>query len=142
MFTGKFNGQGYKIRNFKMHSTVATKGGVFGLFGVIGPGAVVENFTFESTCSLLVEAPGIETSHGVIAGLVYDGTVRDVHSYAPMTFRSKTGVKNKAQFMSLIGYAFTENQDIIIDSVDNFGEIVAENSDGNDQGGAGAFHIA
>lgn len=54
MFTGKFNGQGYKIRNFKMHSTVATKGGVFGLFGVIGPGAVVENFTFESTCSLLV----------------------------------------------------------------------------------------
>lgn len=142
MFTGKFNGQGYKIRNFKMHSTVATKGGVFGLFGVIGPGAVVENFTFESTCSLLVEAPGIETSHGVIAGLVYDGTVRDVHNYAPMTFRSKTGVNNKAQFMSLIGYAFTENQDIIIDSVDNFGEIVAENSDGNNQGGAAAFHIA
>ena len=106
MFTGKFNGQGYKIRNFKMHSTVATKGGVFGLFGVIGPGAVVENFTFESTCSLLVEAPGIETLHGVIAGLVYDGTVRDVHSYAPMTFRSKTGVKNKAQFMSLVGYAW------------------------------------
>lgn len=25
MFTGKFNGQGYKIRNFKMHSTVATQ---------------------------------------------------------------------------------------------------------------------
>ena len=142
MFTGKFNGQGYKIRNFKMHSTVATQGGTFGLFGVIGPGAVVENFTFESTCSLLVEARGIETSHGVIAGLVYDGTVRDVHSYAPMTFRSKTGVNNKAQFMSLIGYAFTEKQDIIIDSVDNFGEIVAENSDRNDQSGAGAFHIA
>ena len=142
MFTGKFNGQGYKIRNFKMHSTVAAKGGTFGLFGVIGPGAVVENFTFESTCSLLVESSGIETSHGVIAGLVYDGTVRDVHSYAPMTFRSETGVKNKAQFMSLIGYAFTENQDIIIDSVDNFGEIVAENRDGNDQGGAATFHIA
>lgn len=142
MFTGKFNGQGYKIRNFKMHSTVATKGGTFGLFGVIGPGAVVENFTFESTCSLLVESSGIETSHGVIAGLVYDGTVRDVHSYAPMTFRSETGVKNKAQFMSLIGYAFTENLDIIIDSVDNFGEIVAENRDGNDQGGAATFHIA
>lgn len=142
MFTGKFNGQGYKIRNFKMHSTVAAKGGTFGLFGVIGPGAVVENFTFESTCSLLVESSGIETSHGVIAGLVYDGTVRDVHSYAPMTFRSETGVKNKAQFMSLIGYAFTENQDIIIDSVDNFGEIVAENRDGNDQGGATTFHIA
>ncbi len=142
MFTGKFNGQGYKIRNFKMHSTVAAKGGTFGLFGVIGPGAVVENFTFESTCSLLVESSGIETSHGVIAGLVYDGTVRDVHSYAPMTFRSETGVKNKAQFMSLIGYAFTENQDITIDSVDNFGEIVAENRDGNDQGGATTFHIA
>lgn len=142
MFTGKFNGQGYKIRNFKMHSTVAAKGGTFGLFGVIGPGAVVENFTFESTCSLLVESSGVETSHGVIAGLVYDGTVRDVHSYAPMTFRSETGVKNKAQFMSLIGYAFTENQDIIIDSVDNFGEIVAENRDGNDQGGAATFHIA
>ena len=44
--------------------------------------------------------------------------------------------------MSLIGYAFTENLDIIIDSVDNFGEIVAENRDGNDQGGAATFHIA
>ncbi len=142
MFTGKFNGQGYKIRNFKMHSTVSAAEGTFGLFGVIGPGAVVENFIFESSCSLLVEAPGKGTSHGVIAGLVYDGTVRDVHSYAPMTFRSKTGANNAAQFMALIGYAFTENQDIIIDSVDNFGEIIAENLDGNNQSGAAAFHIA
>ena len=142
MFNGKFNGQGYKIRNFKMHSTVSATGGTFGLFGVIGPGAVVENFIIESSCSLLVEAPGKSSSHGVIAGLVYDGTVRDVHSYAPMTFRSKTGANNAAQFMALIGYAFTENQEIIIDSVDNFGEIVAENLDGNNQSGAAAFHIA
>ena len=142
MFTGKFNGQGYKIRNFKMHSTVATAGGTFGLFGVIGPGAVVENFIVESSCSLLVEAPGKSTSHGVIAGLLYDGTVRDVHSYAPMTFRSKTGANNAAQFMALIGYIFTENADVIVDSVDNYGEIIAENLDGNNQSGALAFHIA
>ena len=142
MFTGKFNGQGYKIRNFKMHSTISATGGTFGLFGVIGPGAVVENFIIESSCSLLVEAPGKSTSHGVIAGLVYDGTVRDVHSYAPMTFKSKTGVNNAAQFMALIGYAFAQDSDIIIDSVDNFGEIVAENLDENNQSGALAFHIA
>ncbi len=37
MFTGRFNGQGYKIRNFKAVSKVAETGGTFGLFGVIGP---------------------------------------------------------------------------------------------------------
>ena len=142
MFTGRFNGQGYKILNFKMHSTVSSAGGTFGLFGVIGPGAVVENFTFESSCSLLVEATGAASSHGVIAGLVYDGTVRDVHSYAPMTFMSKGVPAKKAQFMALVGYAFTENHEIVIDSVDNFGEIVAENLDGNAESGANAFHIA
>ena len=142
MFTGRFNGQGYKILNFKMHSTVSSTGGTFGLFGVIGPGAVVENFSFESSCSLLVEASGAASSHGVIAGLVYDGTVRDVHSYAPMTFMSKGVPAKKAQFMALVGYAFTENHEIVIDSVDNFGEIVAENLDGNAESGANAFHIA
>lgn len=142
MFRGRFNGQGYKIRNFKMHSTVSATGGTFGLFGVIGPGAVVENFIVESSSSLLVEAPGKSSSHGVIAGLLYDGTVRDVHSYAPMTFKSRTGATNAAQFMALIGYIFTENSEVIVDSVDNFGEIVAENLDGNNQGGATAYHIA
>lgn len=142
MFTGKFNGQGYKIRNFHMHSTVSTTGGTFGLFGVVGPGGVVENFTFESSCSLLVEAPGKSTSHGVVAGLLYDGTIRDIHSYAPMTFKSKTGATNAAQFMAMVGYIFTENSDVTIDSMDNFGEIIAENLDGNNQGGASAFHIA
>lgn len=142
MFTGRFNGQGYKIRNFKAVSKVAETGGTFGLFGVIGPGAVVENFIFESSCSLTVQSPAKSTSHGLIAGLLYDGTVRDVHSYAPMTFQSKTGVKNAAQFMALIGYVFTQNAEVTIDSVDNFGEIIAENADGNNQGGANAFHIA
>ena len=28
---------------------------------------------------------------GVVAGYVYDATVRDVTSYAPMTFRGKAG---------------------------------------------------
>ena len=142
MFIGKFNGQGYKIRNFKAVSKISETGGTFGLFGVIGPGAVVENFIIESSCSLTVQSPAKGTSHGLIAGLLYDGTVRDVHSYAPMTFQSKTGVKNAAQFMALIGYVFTENSEVIIDSIDNFGEITAENADGNDQGGANAFHIA
>lgn len=142
MFTGKFNGQGYKIRNFKAVSKISETGGTFGLFGVIGPGAVVENFIIESSCSLTVQSPAKGTSHGLIAGLLYDGTVRDVHSYAPMTFQSKTGVKNAAQFMALIGYVFTEKSEVIIDSIDNFGEITAENADGNDQGGANAFHIA
>ena len=31
MFTGRFNGQGYKIRNFKAVSKVAETGGTFGL---------------------------------------------------------------------------------------------------------------
>lgn len=139
-FTGKFNGQGYKFKNFRMAANVETTGGTYGLFGIIGPGAVVENFTFDATCSLTVTSTGPTATHGLIAGLVYDGTVRDVHSYAPMTFKGKSA-NNKAQFMALIGYIFASNNDVIVDSVDNYGEIVAENLAGNDQSGATSIHI-
>lgn len=141
-FTGKFNGQGYKIRNFKAVDASSTAGSTFGLFGIVGSGATVENFTFESSCSLTVTATAKNTASGLIAGLVLDGTVRDVHSYAPMTFKGKTGANNSAQFMALIGYAFTEKSAVTIDSIDNYGEITAENADNNQQGGASAQHIA
>ena len=141
-FTGKFNGQGYKIRNFKAVDASSTVGSTFGLFGIIGSGATVENFTFESSCSLTVTATAKNTASGLIAGLVLDGTVRDVHSYAPMTFKGKTGANNTAQFMALIGFVFTEKASVTIDSIDNYGEITAENADNNQQGGASAQHIA
>ncbi len=141
-FTGKFNGQGYKIRNFKAVDASSTAGSTFGLFGIVGSGATVENFTFESSCSLTVTATVKNTASGLIAGLVLDGTVRDVHSYAPMTFKGKTGANNSAQFMALIGYAFTEKSAVTIDSIYNYGAITAENADNNQQGGASAQHIA
>lgn len=140
-FTGKFNGQGYKFKNFNMTANLATAGGTYGLFGIIASGAVVENFTFDSSCSLTVNSTGAAATHGLIAGLLYDGTVRDVHNYASMTFKGKAA-SDKAQFMALIGYIFAANQDVIVDSVDNFGEIVAENLAGNATSGATTIHIA
>lgn len=141
-FTGKFNGQGYKIRNFKAVDKSSTEGSAFGLFGVLGSGAVVENFTFESSCSLTVESTAKNSASGLVAGVVVDAAVRDIHSYAPLTFKGKTGATNAAQFMALVGYAFSDKGAVTIDSVDNYGEITAENADGNNQGGANAQHIA
>ena len=53
-------------------------------------GSLVQNFIIDETCSLEVTATA-SVATCVVAGYVYDATVRDVTSYAPMTFRGKAG---------------------------------------------------
>ena len=61
------------------------EGATYGLFGTLAPGAVIENFSFDTGCSFTV-ASTAGSSNGVVAGLVYDATVRDITSSAPMHF--------------------------------------------------------
>lgn len=80
-FAGHFNGQGYRIRNLKMVAANSEEGATYGLFGTLAPGAVIENFSFDTGCSFTV-ASTAGSSNGVVAGLVYDATVRDITSSA------------------------------------------------------------
>lgn len=138
-WTGVFDGNGRKISGLKMVSAGTEDGANYGLFGVLAPGAVVQNFIIDSSCSLEVTSSAV-TASGVVAGYVYDATVRDVTSYAPMTFKGTAGDK-KFMSMALVGQVYCEKEGVVMDSCHNYGEIVAENTV-NLQAGATAYHIA
>ena len=137
-FAGKFDGNAFKIENLKMKSAGSTAGQNYGLFGTLAPGAVVQHFTIDESCSLEVTATA-RIATGVVAGFVYDATVRDVTSYAPMTFNGK--VANDFMSMAMIGQVYANTKGTIVDSCHNYGEIVANNTT-NTESGAKAYHAA
>ena len=138
-WTGKFDGNGRKISGLKMVAAGTEDGANYGLFGVLAPGSLVQNFIIDSSCSLEVTSSAV-TANGVLAGYVYDATVRDVTSYAPMTFKGTAG-DTKFMSMALVGQVYCEKEGVVMDSCHNYGEIVAENTV-NLQAGATAYHIA
>ena len=137
-WTGTFDGNGFKIKNLKMTASGNTAGANYGLFGVLAPGSLVQNFIIDASCSFEVTATA-SIATGIVAGYVYDATVRDVTNHAPMTFKGKAG----AVFMSMamFGELYCKDNGITIDSCHNYGEITAENTD-NLEAGAKAYHIA
>ena len=137
-WTGVFDGNGYKIKNLKMVANTSTAGANYGLFGVLAPGSLVQNFVIDSSCSFEVTATA-SVATGVVAGYVFDATVRDITSHAPMTFKGKAG--SVFMSMALIGQVYCKENGITIDSCHNTGEINAENTD-NLEAGAKAYHIA
>lgn len=137
-FAGKFDGNAFKIKNFKMKASGSTAGQNYGLFGTLAPGAVVQHFTIDESCSLEVTATA-RIATGVVAGFVYDATVRDVTSYAPMTFNGK--VASDFMSMAMIGQVYANTKGTIVDSCHNYGEIVANNTT-NTESGAKAYHAA
>ena len=138
-FTGRFNGNGFRIKNLKMVASGAEADKNYGLFGTIAPGATVENFILDETCSLEVTATA-KKACGVAVGYVYDATVRDIQSYAKMTFNGKAG-DNVFMAMGIIGQLYCNANGVTVDSVHNYGDIVANNSD-NTKAGATAYHAA
>lgn len=139
MFTGYFDGQGYKLKNFKMVCDNSVAGGAWGLFGGLGAGAVVENIVFDETCSLEVKATA-PTDCGLVAGMMWDATVRNITSNASMKFDGNGG-DNKRMTMAVVGMAFAETDSTVISKVVHNGKIVAA-AGGNTKNGGTAVHIA
>ena len=135
-FTGFFDGQDYSICNFKMACDNADAGRAWGLFGALGPGAVVENLIFDSSCSLEVTASKA-TDCGILAGLVYDATVRNVTNNAPMSFDGSAG--NVRMTMGIVGLAFA-NEGVVIDRLTNEADLTGEGG-GNTTNGATGVQI-
>ena len=137
MFTGYFDGQGYKIKNFKMVCDNATAGGAWGLFGGLGAGAVVENLVIDESCSLELKATN-QTDCGVVAGMMWDAKVRNITSNAAMKFDGKY---NKRITMAVVGMAFAENDSTVVKNVVNNGKIVASDG-GSSENGSNAIQVA
>ena len=68
-WTGVFDGNGFKIKNLKMVAKTATAGENYGLFGVLAPGSLVQNFIIDASCSFEVTATA-SVATGVVAGYV------------------------------------------------------------------------
>ena len=139
MFTGYFDGQGYKLKNFKMVCDNSVAGGAWGLFGGLGAGAVVENIVFDETCSLEVKATA-PTDCGLVAGMMWDATVRNITSNASMKFDGNGG-DNKRMTMAVVGMAFAETDSTVISKVVHNGKIVAK-AGGNTKNGGTAVQVA
>ena len=132
-FTGFFDGQDHTISNFKMVCDNATPNRAWGLFGALGPGAVVENLVFDASCSLEVKASKA-TDCGMLAGLVYDATVRNVTNNAPMSFDGSAG--NVRMTMGMIGLAFA-NEGVVIDRLTNEADLTGESGNNTTNGATG-----
>lgn len=136
-FTGKFDGNAHHIKNLHLVCDETVTGRHWGLFGCLGEGAIVQNFVIEDNCSLTVNSSA-SISAGMIAGVLYDADVRDVTSYAPMTYSgSATGLIH----MALVGGMYAENRGCTVDSVHNYGAMTATNS-ANLNAGATGVHVA
>lgn len=137
-WTGTFDGNGYKIKGLKMVSAGTSAGQNYGLFGVLAPGSLVQNFIIDASCSIEVTATA-SLATGIVAGYVFDATVRDITNHAPMTFKGKAG--EVFMSMAMIGQVYCKESGVTVDSCHNYGEIKAENED-NMQAGAKAYHVA
>ena len=136
-FTGKFDGGAHHIKNLHLVCNETVAGKHYGLFGYLGEGAIVQNFVIEENCSLTVST-SVSLSAGMVAGVLYDATVRDVTSYAPMTYNGgATGYLH----MAMIGGIYGKNVGSILDSVHNYGDIIAQNT-ANLNSGATCIHVA
>ena len=136
-FTGKFDGNAHHIKNLVLVDNGTEVGAHFGLFGYLGKGAIVQNFVIDNTCSLTVNSSASHSA-GMIAGVLYDASVRDVTSYAPMTYK---GAATGLMHMALIGGIYANEEDCIVDSVHNNGKITATNT-ANLNAGATGIHAA
>ncbi|MGN1046879.1 MAG: hypothetical protein ACI4QG_07255, partial [Candidatus Cryptobacteroides sp.] len=137
-FEGWFDGQGHSLKNFAMLCDNATAGKPWGLFGVLGAGAVVENLVFDSTCSLSVKATA-QTDCGILAGLMNDATVRNITNNAPLSFDGAAPDNNRMT-MAVIGFA-NAVRGAVIENVVNEGNITAK-SGGNTKNGGTAVQVA
>ena len=130
-FTGKFDGNAFHIKNLHLVCKETVAGRHYGLFGSLGPGAVVQNFVIEDNCSLTVSS-SVSLSAGMIAGLVYDAEVRDVTSYAPLSYTNTAntaGNANAIHVAGIVGFTNAPTNDAkpnTISSCNNYGDITSQ----------------
>lgn len=137
-FTGYFDGQGHTIRNLKMVCKAAQATSAWGFFGAVANGAVVENLIFDASCSLEDKATA-GTDCGVVAGLVYEATVRNVVNKASIAFDGAAPDETRMT-IGMVGLAFADKNGARLEKLVNHGALTAT-SGGNTKNGATGIHV-
>ena len=132
-FTGSFNGNGYKISNFKISSTTNQYVGLFGYCKGSIANLGVENFTINVSSSASTYAGGL-------VGYNYGGTISNCYASGnvTVTYNNSTDYKN-CYAGGLVGYNYGG---LIIDSYANCTVNAVTNSGFNDSyaGGLVAYN--
>lgn len=118
-YTGTFDGQGHAISNFSM-TTNASKAG---LFGIIGGGAVVKNFTIDGT----INSTGQRNS--VIGSAEGNATISGIHSKINLTCTQTRhggvlGAQSADGTVNIDGCTYSGTLTITGNVTGNFGGIV------------------
>ena len=100
-FSGKFNGGGHTIRNFKATAVLGEEE-TFGFFGALD-NAVVKDLNIEA--DLTLSATGMADA-GVVAGTTYCSTIENVNVTAKITSAGTTSTKRFA-VGGITGFAFS-----------------------------------
>ena len=137
-FTGYFDGQGHTIRNLKMVCKAAQATSAWGFFGAVANGAVVENLIFDASCSLEDKATA-GTDCGVVAGLVYEATVRNVVNKASIAFDGAAPDETRMT-IGMVGLAYADKNGARLEKLVNHGALTAT-SGGNTKNGATGIHV-
>ncbi len=138
-FCGRFNGDGHKIKNLAM--SFRGSDNVYGFFGNVGPGAVIENFVLGEGCSMTV-SPSQPINCGTVAGVVSDAVIRDIESHAPIVFKeSSITAASVRSAIGMIGSVTSAENSHVIENLVNYGNVnVVENA--NTQSGGNCVHVA
>ena len=126
-FCGRFNGDGHKIKNLAMFFRGSDN--VYGFFGNVGPGAVIENFVLGEGCSMTV-SPSQPINCGTVAGVVSDAVIRDIESHAPIVFKeSSITAASVRSAIGMIGSVTSAENSPVIENLVNYGNVnVVENA--------------
>lgn len=138
-FCGRFNGDGHKIKNLAM--SFRGSDNVYGFFGNVGPGAVIENFVLGEGCSMTV-SPSQPINCGTVAGVVSDAVIRDIESHAPIVFKeSSITAASVRSAIGMIGSVTSSENSPVIENLVNYGNVnVVENA--NTESGGNCVHVA
>jgi hypothetical protein len=79
------------------------------------------------------------TDCGMLAGLAWDATIRNITNKGTMKYTGKSD--SKKTNIAVVGMAFAETQDVLIENVVNEGDLTAV-SGGTNQNGGNAVHVA
>lgn len=135
-FEGTFNGNGKTIKNLDQSYTVTTAGGAYGFFGMLADGAVIKDLTFDSDCSLSVTASA-SGDFGVLAGLVQGATIKNITSNASISGGATNSLGANRVTMGILGFAFTNGVEALIESVVNRGNLSVVNGNNTNNGASG-----
>ena len=146
-FTGHFDGCGHTLKNFAFTYAAAgseitkesMKSVPCGIFGILGPGAVVENFVIDGSCSFRF-SPSVRSDAGIVAGLVHEATVRNITNHASMTLDNQAADDTRAT-MAMLGFAFSGEGDTLVEGLVNEGKVSAS-AGANVKNGATGVQVA